>query len=139
MSSSRSKSPGSLTACACLFAVMLIYAAQGLIALWAGTGACCKSNYCPISEHHHHRNAPAPSEQHGMDCEHDMAGMAACSMSCCNETQQALSGPVVFVLHAPAKLPGLSIVARVSEKLTSKDILQDSKPLSPPPRFGVAA
>ena len=70
-----------------------------------------------------------------MECEHDMARMATCSMSCCHDTLQALVGPVVFVLDAPAELQGLSSVARVSEEPATKDILQDRKPLSPPPRL----
>jgi hypothetical protein len=70
-----------------------------------------------------------------MECEHGMPGMAACSMSCCHETQQALVGPVVFVLQPPVELLGLSSVARVSGQPATKDILQDRKPLSPPPRL----
>ena len=115
---------------------MLIYAPY--IALWVGNGACCQGSYCAIREHHH-QIAPASNKQHGMDCEHDMAGVAACSMSCCHDTQQALLGPVVFVLDVPAELQGLSSVARVSEQPATEYILQDRKPLSPPPRFFVAA
>ena len=136
MSSSRSKSLGSFNAYACLLAVALIYAQ--LIALWAGTGACCNSNYCPIQAHHH-RNAPASNEQHGMECEHDMARTATCSLSCCQDTQQALVGPVVFVLQAVPELQGLSNVARGSEQPATKDILQDRPPLSPPPRLLLTA
>jgi hypothetical protein len=74
-----------------------------------------------------------------MECEHGMGGMAACSMSCCHETQQVLVGPVVFVLQPAAELLGLSRVARVSERPATKDILQDRKPLSPPPRLLITA
>ena len=74
-----------------------------------------------------------------MECEHDMPGIATCSMSCCHDTQQALVGPVVFVLDAPAELQGLSSVARVSEQPATKDILQDRTPLSPPPRLLLTA
>ena len=68
-----------------------------------------------------------------------MPGMTSCSMSCCHDTQQALVGPVVFVLQAVAELQGLSNVARVSGQLATKDILQDRTPLSPPPRLLLTA
>ena len=139
MSSSRSKSLGSFNAYACLLAVALIYAQ--LIGFWVGAGACCHSNYCPIRAHHH-QMAPASNEHHGMECEHDMAGMvgmANCSMSCCHDTLQAFVGPFVFVLQTVAKLQGLSNVARVSEQPPTKDILHDRTPLSPPPRLLLTA
>ena len=60
-------------------------------------------------------------------------------MSCCHDTQQALLGPVVFMLQAVAELQGLSNVARVAEQPASKDILQDRTPLSPPPRLLLTA
>jgi hypothetical protein len=136
MSSTRSKSLGSLNAYACLLAVALIYAQ--LIALWAGNAACCMGSYCPIRAHHH-QNARASNEHNGMECEHDMPGMATCSMSCCHDTLQALVSPVVFVLQAVAELRGLSDVARVLERPATEDILQDRKPLSPPPRLLLTA
>jgi hypothetical protein len=74
-----------------------------------------------------------------MECEHGTAGMAACAMSCCHETQQTLVGPVVFVLQPAVELLGLSSVARASEHPATKDILQNRKPLSPPPRLLITA
>ena len=74
-----------------------------------------------------------------MECEHDMPGIATCSMSCCHDTQQALVAPVVFVLQAVAELQGLSHIARVSGEPATKDILQDRTPLSPPPRLLLTA
>ena len=142
MASPRQNWLNSLGAYACLVAVLLIYAPQGMIAWWAGTGACCKSDYCPIPEHH--RTKPtSPAEHAGMECEHGAsaakAGMAACGMSCCHDSERALMAPVVFVL-APATQPqGLASVARVAESPAAKDFAQSSKPLSPPPRIPVAA
>jgi hypothetical protein len=141
MFSSGSKGFCAMGAYACLVAVMLIYAPQGMIGWWAGMGVCCEADYCPIPGHHR-QNARAAAEHQGMECEHGMtgkAGIAACGMSCCHETERALLAPMVFVIAPVAERPGLASVARVAEPPTVQDILQSSKPLSPPPRLVAAA
>jgi hypothetical protein len=124
-----------------LLAVLLIYAPQGMIAWWAGTGQCCKSDYCPI--HEHHRSSAAASGEHeGMNCEHDAAGkagMAACTMNCCDDTERVLTAPVMFLANVSAEPTKLFVVARVAESLTEIDEELGNTPLSPPPRFLVTA
>jgi hypothetical protein len=141
MTSSRYNLLRSIGAYGCLVAVMVIYAPQGMIAWWAGTGACCKSDYCPI--HEHHRLEAATSGEHeGMDCEHDAAGnagMAACTMSCCHDTEKVLVAPVIFLPNAPDRPAQMFAIDRVTE--SRREIAENlgSKPLSPPPRFFAAA
>jgi len=134
---------------ACLLATMLIYAPQGMIAWWAGTGRCCESGYCPILGHHRAKEsqAGAAGEQRtehsahhqGMDCEHEAgsgstAGMAACTMSCCHNTERATMAPVVFLPDSATETVCLASVARIAEPPVIQDISQSSKPPSPPPR-----
>jgi hypothetical protein len=131
----------SIGAYSCLVAVLLIYAPQGMIAWWAGTGACCKSDYCPIHEHHGSK-AAAAGEHDGMNCQHDAgekAGMAACTMNCCDDPEKVLVAPVIFLPNAadePAPMFAVACVAQMRFEMQKK---LGSKPLSPPPRFFVAA
>jgi hypothetical protein len=138
MMSSRSNCVRSLRGYVCLLAVLAIYAPQSMLAWWTGTGACCTRDYCPIHAHHQQSNT-AKQEQDGMHCEHGAPGMAACTMSCCHDTQQAPMSPVAFVLERSVQLEGLSNVAQISDPGTVQSILQSSKPVSPPPRFVAAA
>jgi hypothetical protein len=120
-----------------LLAVMLIYAPQGMIAWWAGTGQCCKSDYCPIHEHHR-SSAAASSEHEGMNCEHDAAGraaVAACTMNCCHDTEKVLTAPVMFLPNVLTEPTKLFVVARVAEARPEMHEQLGTKPLSPPPRF----
>jgi hypothetical protein len=139
---SRSKWVRSIGSCVCLFAAMAIYAPQALIGWWAGTGACCKSEYCPIPEHH--RTQRAGQTQHrGMECDHDAAaapaGLAPCAMSCCHQTERALMSPMVFVLNVAMQPQELSSFARVTSSPASKELPQSFEPLSPPPRLAISA
>jgi len=141
MSSSRYKLLRSIGAYGCLLAVMAIYAPQGMIAWWAGTGACCKSEYCPIHAHHSSKasNAPAAAAEHdGMNCEHEAAGkagMAACTMNCCHDTEKVLTAPVMFLPNVLTEPTKLFVVARVAEARPEMHEQLGTKPLSPPPRF----
>ena len=139
MLSSRSNWVRSLGGCSCLLAVMLIYAPQGMLAWWTGTGACCTADYCPIHAHHQRSSPVAAEEQDGKHCEHGAPGLAACTMSCCHDTQVALMAPVVFVLQTTITLQALADTAPVLEQSAAQDILQSSGPPSPPPRFAIAA
>jgi hypothetical protein len=141
MSSLRYNWLRSIGAYACLLAVMAIYAPQGMIAWWAGTGACCKSDYCPIHEHHGSK-AAAAGEHDGMNCEHEAAGkagMAACTMNCCHDTEKVLVAPVIFLPNAAAEPARIFVVARVAEAQPEIHEKLGGKPLSPPPRFLVTA
>src|SRR5882724_4244494 len=137
MSFSRHNCLRSLGAYACFLAVMAIYAPQGMIAWWAGTGACCKSDYCPIYVHHS-SSAPAATEHDGMNCEHEAAGkagMAACTMNCCHDTEKVLTAPVIFLPNVAAEPAKISVVACLAELRTEIHEKFGNKPLSPPPRF----
>jgi len=142
---SRYKLMRCLGAYGCLLAVMAIYAPQGMIAWWAGTGACCKAEYCPIHEHHSSKasNAPAATAEHdGMNCEHEAAGkggMAACTMNCCHDTEKVLTAPVIFLPNVAAEPAKISVVACLAELRTEIHEKFGNKPLSPPPRFLAAA
>jgi hypothetical protein len=124
---------------ACLLAVMLIYAPLGLLALWTGTGACCKSGYCPIPGHHRQAHSKADGEHNGMDCEHSAPGLAACTMSCCHDKEHALVAPVSFVLEESMAPRTTTLVARLAPTPPSKSIAQSFEPLSPPPRLAATA
>jgi hypothetical protein len=124
---------------ACLLAVMLIYAPQGMLAWWTATRACCKSSYCPIPEHHRTPKAPTSSEHDGMNCEHSAPGLAACTMSCCHDKENALMAPVAFVLEASMALRTTTLVSRLAQAPAGKDIVQSFEPHSPPPRLTAAA
>jgi hypothetical protein len=119
----------------CLLGVMLIYAPQGLLAWWTGTGACCKSSYCPIPEHHRLSKPPASTEHDGMECQHSTPGFRACTMSCCHEKENALMAPVTFLLEQSAELHKTTLVSRLSLAGSSKNSVQSFEPLSPPPRL----
>ena len=70
-----------------------------------------------------------------MDCGHDMGGMMACSMSCCQDAARPAVMPIAFVLPEPAFLPAPGKAVRPVRVLSSSEISHVSKPLSPPPRF----
>jgi len=125
--------------CACLLAALLLYAPLGMLAWWTGTRACCKSNYCPIAEHHKSSPAPTNTEHHGVECEHSAPGVAACTMSCCHDKESALMAPFAFVLDSATIPPTTILVSRLQDAPPSEDISLRIKPLSPPPRFGFAA
>lgn len=134
----REKSLRIASACVCLVAVALLYAPLGAAALLAHGIGCCASGYCPIKEHHH---KPVPNKQAEsqestpMDCGHDMGGLSACSMSCCQDTGRAAVMPVAFVLPQPTIAPATREVIRPVQITHSIEISRFSTPLPPPPRF----
>lgn len=121
----------------CLLAVALLYAPFAAAA-WSARGmACCAGDHCPIPQHHHRKAPIAPDVAD--DCGHNMGGLSACTMSCCNTTDRQLASPVAFVLPA---LTTLSVSAEETSLLASRSSLEFSrvvKPLSPPPRLLAAA
>jgi len=77
-----------------------------------------------------------------MNCEHEAAGkagMAACTMNCCQDTEKVLTAPVIFLPNVVAEPANVSVVARVAEARPAIDEQLGSKPLAPPPRFLAAA
>ena len=129
----------SIASYAGLLAVLFLYVPQGMLAWWAGTGGCCKSDYCPIHEHHGPLGQTQRAANAEMDCEHGAPALAGCSLSCCRDTQQALVGPVVFLVTASFRLEEPAGLSRVSEASAERDKAPSTIPPAPPPRFLVAA
>src|SRR5260370_39823331 len=86
----------SIAASICLLAVFLLYAPLAGAAWSSYQSACCMSGQCKIPAHHHHKAPAAPA--HHMDCGHDMAGMIACAISCCHDSERSLVSSIAFVL-----------------------------------------
>ncbi|HYL64955.1 MAG TPA: hypothetical protein VE077_20255 [Candidatus Methylomirabilis sp.] len=120
----------------CMLAVALVYAPLGAAALIANGVGCCVSGYCPVKGHHHHKQQTA-DEQDSMpaDCGHDMGGMMACSMSCCQDQGRPAVVPGTFVLPVAASVPAAGEVIRPVQVTNSPKLSQVVRPLSPPPRF----
>jgi hypothetical protein len=74
-----------------------------------------------------------------MDCGHEMAGMTACTMSCCQEADRSMVASVVFVLPPAARLLAPMAIARTAEAPGPLEFPRTFEPLSPPPRVDVAA
>lgn len=121
-------------ACFCMLAVTLLHAPLAAAALLAHGMDCCTGAYCPIQEHHHRKQAPTQEEK-PMDCGHDMGGMMACSMSCCQNPVRPAVTPAVFVMPTPAIVPSAGEVIRPVVVAHSSGISQATEPPSPPPRF----
>jgi hypothetical protein len=123
-----------LAACLCLLAVVLLYAPLAG-AVWVGHAmACCTGDHCNIPEHHHRKAAPVDAGSH-LDCGHDMSGLMACSMSCCQDADKAVVTAVAFVLPSLTFANSTMLVARAVEAARSIEIPRTIQPVAPPPRF----
>src|SRR5580700_9395144 len=120
-----------MAASICLFAALCMYAPMGLAA-WPAGGTCCHGNSCAIPEHHH-RQAPS-NTGHGAQCAHDMGGLAACSMSCCQNLQHAPIAPMVYVIASPPRISTPLAQRHVAQAAPRNAYGHSSEPLSPPPR-----
>ena len=127
----------SISASICLLAVLCLYTPLATTAWTAYRSTCCASGQCPIKEHHHHQAPAASSNQ--MDCGHDMAGLMACSMSCCHNQENPAVASAIFVLPLPFEFSAPASLHSSIEFSQSKDSLRSVKPLSPPPRSVLAA
>ena len=74
-----------------------------------------------------------------MDCGHEMAGISACTMSCCQNPDRPAITSVAFVLPPAVSVPPLPAFASTFEFAKPPDSLLSIAPLSPPPRFSPAA
>jgi hypothetical protein len=74
-----------------------------------------------------------------MDCGHEMAGMTACSMSCCHDSDRSLVASMAFVLPPPAVAAEATSIKSPIELAKPLDFPRSIEPLSPPPRFIPAA
>jgi hypothetical protein len=138
MKSARQSRRRSIAAGICLLAVVLLYAPLAGAAWSSRQMACCASGQCPIPAHHH-QNSPAAPANH-MDCGHEMAGMTACSMSCCHDSDRSLVASMAFVLPPSAVAAEATVIKSPIELTKPLDFPQSIEPLSPPPRyFSVAA
>ena len=131
MLSARQRRHRSISASICLLVVVLLYAPLAGATLASYQSACCTSDQCPIPEHH--QKSPAAPAEH-MDCGHEMAGMMACTMSCCHDSDRSAVTSIAFVLP-PVVALGASAVVKLLVKLsTPLDFPRSIEPLSPPPR-----
>jgi hypothetical protein len=127
----------SISASICLLVVVLIYAPLAGVAWAAYQSSCCTTGQCPIAAHQHQKTPAAPANH--MDCGHDMAGMMACTMSCCHDSDRSLVTSMAFVLP-PSLTPGHAVAIKSPIKLAKPlDFPRSIEPLSPPPRFISAA
>jgi hypothetical protein len=122
----------SIKAVLCLLAVLFLYTPLGTAAWSSYRASCCASGMCSIQEHHHHQ-APAAPEDH-MNCGHHAAGMMACSMSCCRNTEAAAVASAIFVLPLPVELSAPAALKSTIDFLQVSDSPRLLEPLSPPPR-----
>jgi hypothetical protein len=127
----------------CIVAVVFLYAPLAGAALLAHGMDCCTGDYCPIKEHHHNHGKPqgakaAHQHEAAADCDHDghgLAGMTACSMSCCQDTARPAVNPAAFVLPTPVFVPATREVVRPVQIVSVQKVSRLAKPLSPPPRL----
>jgi hypothetical protein len=119
----------------CVLAVVLLYAPLAGALLLAHGMDCCAGGYCPIREHHHQKQQTPTQDSMPMDCGHDMSGMTACSVSCCQESSRPAVMPVAFVLPLATMLPAAVEMVQPVRITTSLEISQIITPLSPPPRL----
>jgi hypothetical protein len=135
------KQPRIFAAWVCLLAALLLYGPLAAAAWSSHAMACCTSDHCNIPRHHHQKapEHPAAGSAGAMDCGHDMSGMTACSMSCCQDPDRPVVTAVVFVLPHPAFSLGAMPVTRANDARCSIEIPRAIEPLSPPPRLATAA
>jgi hypothetical protein len=126
----------SISACICLLAVVLLHAPLAAAAWSLHQMACCMSGQCPIPAHHHEKTPSAPANH--MDCGHEVAGMTACSMSCCHDTERSLVNPIAFVMPLCMTVAPSAAVTSPIELAKPSDFPRSIQPLSPPPRFASA-
>jgi len=127
----------SISASICLLMVILLYAPLAGAAWSSHQMACCASGQCPIPAHHHQKTPAAPADH--MDCGHEMAGRTACSMSCCHDSDRSLVASMAFVLPPSAVAAEATAIKSPIELTKPLDFPRSIEPLSPPPRFILAA
>jgi hypothetical protein len=137
MKSARQNRHRSISASICLLMVVLLYAPLAGAAWSSHQMACCASGQCPIPAHHHQKTPAAPANH--MDCGHEMAGMTACSMSCCHDSDRSLVASMAFVLLPSAVAAEATAIKSPIEFAKPLDFPRSIEPLSPPPRFISAA
>ena len=133
MDSLRQKRRRSISASICLLVVVALYAPMAGTAWASYKASCCTADECPIAGHHHQKSPAAPTNR--MDCGHDMPGMMACSMSCCQDSERSMVSAVAFVLPSPVPAVAPASIKSPIERAKLRDFLRSLEPLSPPPRL----
>jgi hypothetical protein len=137
MQTARQSRRRSISASSCLLVVVLLYAPLAGAAWVSYQTACCTTGQCPIAAHHHQK-APVTPANH-MDCGHDMPGMMRCAMSCCQDSDRSLLTSVAFVLPRALAAATVTAVKSPIELAKPFDFPRSLEPVSPPPRFVLAA
>lgn len=138
MQTSRHDRSRPISASICLLMVVLLYAPLAGAAWSTHQMVCCASGQCPIPAHHHQKAHAAPADH--MDCGHEMAGVTACSMSCCHDSDRSLIASIAFVLPQSVAVVKSAAITSPIELTKPLDFPRFIEPLSPPPRyFSVAA
>src|ERR1700756_4834244 len=117
----------------CLAAVVLLYAPYGAAAWAVYAKTCCTSRtQCPIHGHHQTQTPAGPG--HTMNCGHEKAELAQCSMSCCHNPDQPAVAPAIFVLPAPVSVSAIATFESLTALSGPQSSVNSFEPLSPPPR-----
>ena len=112
------------------------------MAFQASGMGCCTGGLCPA--HGRHKTNQATSQQSApaespMECEHHgdtgQHGAMKCSMSCCEESMNALMAAAIFILPETAAISMPTISNAAPIELTPTEFMQSIRPPSPPPRF----
>lgn len=127
----------SISATVCLLVVVLLHAPLAGAAWFSYHSACCRTDQCPITGHHHQKAPAAPADH--MDCSHDVSGMTACSMSCCQDSERSVVSSSTFVLPPAVTVAAPAANQSPFEAAKSLDFLRAIEPLAPPPRLVSAA
>ena len=134
-----SDAPGRrLEACACLVALMLLWAPAWASALQAAGMGCCDGAMCPLHGHGPKKNSgdSGPAKDAPMaNCEHHARRAAMdCSLVCCHQKDPAAAGAIVFVLPLVVEISAPLLIGRPTPGLSSSMSSQVFDPTSPPPR-----
>jgi hypothetical protein len=125
-----------LAALVCLLALASLYAPFAMA--WSSHArACCTAGYCNIPNPHH-KKAPANSTV-GEDCDHAMAGLMDCSVSCCQDPDKPAVTSMAFVLPRTTFAASAILVTGSVERAHFTEIPRTIAPASPPPRTDNAA
>ena len=125
-----------VAACLCLFAVILLWTPVWAAALQSHD--CCAGGMCPTHSHRNQSNNPVSSPS-PMDCEHHgdsqpPAGLASCSLSCCQDSEHPTIGANLFVVPEAAEIAMSAIASAVPAAHAFAKLARTPEPLSPPPR-----
>src|ERR1700751_4489825 len=123
-----------LAACACLLALLFVYAPIASATLMSITGACCSGDQCPIHGNHHPSKHDQPA---AMDChgdKHNVNQMDACSISCCHTDQRAAVNCNIFVLTPISLSMPLLANTQTFLAIAATGLSLAFAPLAPPPK-----